>query len=210
VIEMTQSREITVIDDQVLSELAFDGGPTPGPLAGFGGDRSVVSVGSLSKLVWAGLRVGWIRADARTVAQIARLKAVSDLGSDVLSQMVGVALFARLDDVVADRQRELRAGCERLVQLMQDALPAWEFDVPQGGQTLWVRLPGCDARRFAQVALRHGVAVLDESSLAAEGSASEHLRLPLTLPEPMMVDAVARLAGAWSDYRHPAAAGERL
>ena len=200
-LKVTGARQVAVIDDQVLSDLAFDSGPIPGPLACYGGDGAVLSVGSLSKLVWGGLRVGWIRADTRTVAQVARLKAVSDLGSDVLSQMVAVALFARLDAVVAARQRELGARCEQLVQLLRRSLPAWEFDVPRGGQTLWVRLPGCDARRFAQVALRHGVAVLDESSLAAEDSAGEHLRLPLTLPAAVLPDAVARLTGAWREYQ---------
>ncbi len=208
-VEFAEARQVAVIDDQVLSELAFDGAPTPGALACFGGDGAVLSVGSLSKLVWGGLRIGWVRADARTVAQIARLKAVSDLGNDVLSQMVAVALFARLDAVVAARQRELGARCEQLVQLLQRSLPAWEFEVPEGGQTLWVRLPGCDARRFAQVALRHGVAVLDESSLAADGATGEHLRLPLTLPAAVLADAVARLTGAWREYRSSAATREQ-
>jgi DNA-binding transcriptional MocR family regulator len=191
-----------VIDDQVLAELAFDEtAAIPGPLACYGDGGLALSVGSLSKLVWGGLRVGWIRADAQTAAELARLKVISDLGSDVLSQMAAVQLFARLDAVIATRRRELRERRDELSQLLGVALPGSEFDLPPGGQTLWVRLPGCDTRRFAQVALRHGVAVLEESSLAAERSSYEHLRLPLTLPPDVLSDAVVRLGEAWRAYR---------
>jgi DNA-binding transcriptional MocR family regulator len=211
-----EPRRVAVIDDQVLSGLAFDGAPTPGPLASYGQPGSVLSVGSLSKLVWGGLRVGWgglrvgwVRADCATVAQIARLKAVSDLGNDVLSQMVALALFERLDEVLAVRRRQLGECCEELVELLRGSLAEWELDVPQGGQTLWVRLPGCDTRRFAQVALRHGVGVLEESSLRAGDSRGEHLRLPLTLPAELVPEAVARLADAWREYRGLASAGDQ-
>ncbi len=51
---------IPLIDDEVLSDLGFPGERVPPPLAAFG--DSVMSVGSLSKTIWAGLRIGWVRA----------------------------------------------------------------------------------------------------------------------------------------------------
>jgi DNA-binding transcriptional MocR family regulator len=201
IVEIAEASRVPVIDDQVLAELAFDGTAQPPPLACYEGRVPVVSVGSLSKLVWGGLRVGWVRADEQTVAEVARLKAVADLGTDVLSQTVAVELFPRLDAVAVERRRELRARRDQLIGLLRAVLPAWEFSVPDGGQTLWVRLPGCEVRRFAQVALRHGVAVLEGSSLAVGEAGNEHLRLPLTLPAELLARGVERLKIAWLEYQ---------
>jgi DNA-binding transcriptional MocR family regulator len=201
-----EARRVLVIDDQVLAELAFDeSAAIPSPLACYGNASSVLSVGSLSKLVWGGLRIGWIRADGQMAADLARAKAISDLGSDVLSQMVAVELFARLDEVIPARRLELRQRRDQLSQRLAGALPESEFELPLGGQTLWLRLPGCDTRRFAQVALRHGVAVLEESSLAAEGGRHEHLRIPLTLSADVLTEATVRLADAWRAYQRSSA-----
>ena len=72
---------IPLIDDEVLSDLGFPGEQVPPPLAAFG--DSVISVGSLSKTIWAGLRIGWVRAPQFAIARLARLLAVHDLGGNI-------------------------------------------------------------------------------------------------------------------------------
>jgi DNA-binding transcriptional MocR family regulator len=54
---------IPLIDDEVLSDLAFPGVQVPPPLAAYA--DGVISVGSLSKSIWGGLRIGWVRAQSR-------------------------------------------------------------------------------------------------------------------------------------------------
>ncbi|UQS26360.1 PLP-dependent aminotransferase family protein [Amycolatopsis thermalba] len=205
VVALCESHGVPLVDDQVLADLTLDG-PRPAPLARHGG--GVISVGSLSKLIWGGVRIGWVRADPRTAADLARLKAVADLGTDVVAQAVGVALFARLDRLRKERQCELRERRDQVVRDLRSALPSWEFRTPPGGQTLWIRLPGVDSRRFAQFALRYGVALLEGTSLAAHESSSEHIRVPFTLPREALSEAVRRLRRAWEDY--PGANGGEL
>lgn len=196
---LAAAHDVPLIDDEVCAELCFEGG-TPAPVAAFGAGDQVVSVGSLSKLVWGGLRVGWIRAAAPLVSRLSRLRAVHDLGGEVLSQLAAVALLRRLDDVRATRVRALRPRHDHLCAELRTHLPAWTFEPARGGQTLWVRLPRGEADSFAQVALRHGVAVPPGRSFDPLGGHAGHLRLHFLFPEEELSRAVAGLAAAWAAY----------
>ncbi|SEL17044.1 PLP-dependent aminotransferase family protein [Nonomuraea pusilla] len=192
-------RDLPVIEDEVGAELGFSG-PPPAPVAAYARGEQVVAVGSLSKLVWGGLRVGWVRAAAPLVSRLARLRAVHDLGGEVLGQLAAAALLRRLDEVRAARTRVLREGHDLLVSELRARLPSWTFEPAAGGQTLWVRLPRGDADSFAQVALRHGVAVPPGRSFDPLGGHAAFLRLHFLLPPDELTGAVAGLAAAWAAY----------
>ncbi|MEV1179058.1 pyridoxal phosphate-dependent aminotransferase, partial [Nonomuraea sp. NPDC049784] len=191
-------------------DLCFTG-ETPPPLASFKGGDHLISVGSLSKLVWGGLRVGWIRAAAPLVSRLARLRAVHDLGGEVFSQLAAVALLRRLDEVRAARVRTLRERHDHLCAELREHLPSWSFEPALGGQTIWVRIPRGDVDSFAQVALRHGVAVPPGRSFDPLGGHADRMRLHFLFPEEELSRAVNNLAAAWAVYdgsgrsvsRHP-------
>jgi DNA-binding transcriptional MocR family regulator len=185
---------VPLVFDEVLAELDLTGAPARPPGA------EVVTVSSLSKVVWAGLRVGWVRADAALVARLARFKAVQDLGSAVLDQLAAVELLADFAAVRSARVTALRRQHDHLCARLRADLPEWEFTPAMGGQTLWVRLPGVDAASFAQVALRHGVAVLPGGFLDPTGGSGDRLRLPFTAEPDVIDSAVAGLAAAWRAY----------
>jgi DNA-binding transcriptional MocR family regulator len=186
--------DVPVIFDEVLAELDLTGAPVRPP------DAEAVTVGSLSKVVWGGLRVGWVRADASLVARLARFKAVQDLGSAVLDQLAAVELLADFDAVRSARVTALRRQHDHLCGLLRGELPEWEFTPALGGQTLWVRLPGVNAASYAQVALRHGVAVLPGGSLDPTGGSGDRLRLPFTAEPEVISTAVVALAAAWRAF----------
>lgn len=196
-VETAAAHDVRVIDDQVLAGLSFDGDEPPG-LAAFGG--RVLTVGSFSKVVWGGLRTGWIRADERDIAQLARVKAIHDLGSAVLEQLAAAELVGRLDELGRRRSEVLRLRHDHLAAALRKSLPRWDFQEAEGGQCLWVRLPGGDGSAFAQVALRHGVAVLSGGALDTTGGSDDRLRIPFTAPPEELTEGVRRLAVAWSAY----------
>jgi DNA-binding transcriptional MocR family regulator len=191
---------IPVIEDHCLSELSIEGSP-PGLIARHGKTGTVLSVGSISKLLWAGLRVGWVRGPVEAIAQLARVKTGSDLGSPLVTQAIAAQLLTALDRAKEIRREQLSRRRDLLASLLRERLPEWEFTKPQGGLFLWVRLPGADARHFAQCAARHGVALTPGTMFAADESYADYLRIPFVLDEQSLVLGVDRLALAWTDYR---------
>ncbi|MEW9548897.1 PLP-dependent aminotransferase family protein [Nonomuraea sp. NPDC050783] len=201
--ELAAEHDVPLVDDEVCAELCFSGdtaGATPPPLASFGRGEQVITIGSLSKLVWGGLRVGWIRAAAPLVSRLSRLRAVHDLGGEVISQLAAAELLGRLDEVRARRVPELAARHAHLCAELRARLPSWTFEPALGGQTVWVRIPRGEVDAFAQVALRHGVAVPPGRSFDPLGGHADRMRLHFLLPEEELSRAVNNLALAWAAF----------
>ncbi|BAL88593.1 putative GntR-family transcriptional regulator [Actinoplanes missouriensis 431] len=189
---------VPLIDDEVLCDLGFPGAAVPPPMAVHSAD--VITIGSLSKVVWGGLRVGWVRASAGMVARLARMRTVMDLGGNVPAQLAAAALLPTLDALVARSAVRRKAQHDHLRSELGRLLPSWEAPAVPGGQTLWVRLPSGDGGSFTQVALRHGVAVLPGAGLDAGGGSGDRLRVQFMASEEELGEAVRRLADAWREY----------
>ena len=187
--------------DLVLTDLAFPGVQVPPPLAAYA--DGVISVGSLSKSIWGGLRIGWVRAPEPLIARLARLLAVHDLGGNVPAQLAAAELVPRLDELSARQAPARQARHDHLRAELARHLPSWDTPPVRGGQTLWVRLPYGDGASFAQTALRHHVAILPGSGLDASGRSQDYLRLHFVARADDLTEAVKRLADAWRAYRPP-------
>src|SRR5215831_2321281 len=190
---------IPLLEDNTLADLSL-GPAAPPPIAAFAPDAPILTVGSLSKLFWGGLRIGWIRTSEEILARIARLKIIADLGGSILSQLAAIKLLGKADKVISLRRGQVRDRFDRLTGLLGRHLPEWRWAPPAGGLSLWVRLPRGDANEFAQVALRHGVSVVPGPLTSPDGSFADHLRLPFVLGKEDMEEGVARLARAWNVY----------
>jgi DNA-binding transcriptional MocR family regulator len=191
-------RQVALVDDRVVAELTLEGEPPP-PLAVHAPDAPILTVGSMSKLFWAGLRVGWIRAPEPIVARITRFKAVLDLGTSVPGQVVATHLLGLVEEVRAERRRELSARFTLVQRLLAELLPSWSWAPPSGGLTLWVRLPFGSARELAALARRRGVAVLPGPVTSPDMSFDGHLRLTVSREPDVLVEGMRRLAAAWEE-----------
>lgn len=206
--ELSARYRVPVVEDMALRDLRLVDRPAPAPVASHDPEALVISIGSTSKVLWAGLRVGWIRAPRAIVERLVQLKMRSDLGSDVLSQVIAAAVLPRLDDAIAERRDGLRAGHAALAAALSRHLPDWTWDTPPGGCILWVRIPDGDAREFAQVSQRYGVTIVPGQVLSAAGGHADRLRIPFVADAPVLEEAARRLALAWAAYRGGAAAPE--
>ena len=201
-------RDLLVVEDAALDELRFDG-PLP-PLRALAPQR-VVHVGSLDKLAWAGLRIGWIVAPRPTIGRLTQLKAAHDLGTAILSQLAALRLLHAADGLRRSRVEQARARMEHLRSELNARVPTWTIARPQGGWSLWAELPrsaGIDGDALAAAASRHGVDVAaGRPHLAAPASRGEAgrgervaaVRVAYAAPEPLLTLGAERLAAAWRE-----------
>ncbi|WP_067895123.1 aminotransferase-like domain-containing protein [Nocardia vaccinii] len=200
--ESARAAGVPLIDDEVLADLVFPGAePQPPPLAHY--DGSVISVGSLSKIVWGGLRVGWVRAPVPLIARLSRVRAVHDLGGNIPAQLAAARLLRDLDRLRERITHQRKESHDALITELAARLPDWEIPAVSGGQTLWIRLPHGDGTSFAQRALRHGVAILPGAGLDASGGSTDHIRISFVADPAELREAACRLAQAWRNYQPP-------
>jgi DNA-binding transcriptional MocR family regulator len=195
---LAERLQILVAEDMSHGDIVLGEDPPP-PLAHYA-DGHVLSLGSMSKLFWGGLRVGWVRAPSHLVARLSRRKATADLGTPLLSQLVAARLLARRDEVAAARREQLLPRLDRLAALLARELPAWRWTRPAGGLSAWVELPDGNATAFAQVAQRHGVSVVPGPLLSADESHQRHLRISFAPGMAAIAEGVNRLAAAWAAH----------
>jgi DNA-binding transcriptional MocR family regulator len=166
---------VPVIDDATLADTIIDGERRPIPLAA-GGDQ-ILTVGSVSKSFWGGLRVGWLRAHPDIVAELAAVKGGEDLGTSVLAQIVAANLLTQIE----------RARDERLIMLTErrllaldavaEHLPSWTPQIPLGGGSLWIRLPQPGATSLVQRAERRGVRLLPGPTFSVDDKLDDYVRV---------------------------------
>ena len=195
--EIAGRLNVPVIEDHALSRLRFAAHEVPPPMAAFAGADSapVITVGSLSKAIWGGLRVGWIRAPHPWIDRLARRKVASDLGSGLLDQVVAARLVSRLDELQVATTALLAERLAHTEAMLRSHLPDWRWNRPAGGPALWVQLP-FQAVPFCQLALRHGVELVPGSLFSTDGSFHNHVRMPFTADPTVMTEAVMRLRAA--------------
>jgi DNA-binding transcriptional MocR family regulator len=110
------------------------------------------------------------------------------------------AILASIDAVAAGTRAAARLRRDVLIDALRQRLPDWTYEVPDGGLSLWVRLPGADATAFSRLAAAHGVIVRPGPLASPDGGFRDHIRLAFGTSPEQIVEGVDRLAAAWAAY----------
>ena len=187
--------------DETFAELWLDT-PAPPPLASFG--EGHVSVGSLSKTFWGGLRIGWVRAEAETVRHLTAVAVRSTMAGPVVEQLAACALLDGADAALGELRQQLRERRAVLLGELRSRLPAWRVPEPAGGLVLWCGLPSSRSRALVAAAEGHGLRLAPGPLFGTGHALDDRLRLPYTHPPEVLRAAVALLARADADVEHGA------
>jgi DNA-binding transcriptional MocR family regulator len=193
---LRRARVTTIVDESMVA-LALDGQEVPPPFASYAPDT--VSVGSLSKSFWGGLRIGWLRLPETRVDDFFRARLSLDLGAPLLEQLVGADLMASGRDLLEHRRAQLRASRDAGLAALAEQLPQWRVSRPGGGLNLWCELPDALSSALVDKAVRHDVLLAAGPSFAPEGGLDRFVRLPYSQPAHVLVQAIGRLAEAWRE-----------
>lgn len=200
-IELSQEHGFTVLADEVYHCLSYGEHPPP-PLASFVGGGAVLSLGSFSKILAPGLRLGWVqgRADRlRPLAQCGLLDSGGGL-NPFTAAIVRSALELGLQDQHLARLRQVYAG--RLdaldAALRAELAGRLEYRRPAGGFFIWARLAdGRDAEALQEVAQPAGVGFRPGVRFSSQGDLADWVRLCFAYyDEARLAEGAARLAQA--------------
>ena len=192
-----------LVIDESFADLRLDAGANPPPVAVYDRGARTITIGGMSKPFWGGLRIGWIRAPAPTIARLSALRVHVDMASPVFEQLIAVHLLHQADEIIAHRRHELRAQRDAMVAALRAELPQWRFHVPAGGLCLWIELDAPVSTALARAAVDLDLRIAPGPRFGVDGTFERFMRVPFVLPVPQVRDAVTRLAEARHRVERP-------
>jgi DNA-binding transcriptional MocR family regulator len=196
--ELVRERVTTIIDE-TFAEVTIDGEP-PSPLAAHTrSSQHVLTLGTLSKVVWGGLRIGWIRTDEELAARLRTQVARAQIAVPVLEQLTAWNLFDDLDAIREQRRPQLRDQRDEALSLLAEHFPRWTVNRPTGGLFLWCQLDAPIATALAATAESQGLRIAPGPRFGTGHAFDDHLRLPFNHPRETLERAFTILADSAHD-----------
>ena len=201
-LELARREGFAVLEDDYDHELHYEGRPVM-PLASADAHGSVVYIGTLSKVLAPGLRLGYVVAPAPVLERMARDRFVLDRQGDHVGERAAAELIE--DGTLGRHVRKLRRTYadrrDRLIEHLGRALgDRIEVQPPSGGMALWVRvhLAPSKVALWEKRALEGGVVFVAGERLAFDGKAIPFARFGFApLNDAEVIEAVKRLARAF-------------
>lgn len=191
---------IPVIEDDPYGELRYAGHALPSLLKlGREAGATVIRLGTFSKVLAPGLRLGYIISDRQIIDKLVQIKQATDLHTSTLTQMaVYEAVSTGFLDQHLPKVRDIyQQQCQYMLDAMQEHFPSTaQWTRPEGGMFIWVTLPEhIDASELLKTAVEHHVAFVPGAPFFVDGSVQKNtLRLSFaTVPEAKIREGIATL-----------------
>ncbi len=180
-VELARERELLVVEDNPYGLLRYEGEPQP-PLYQLDGGDYVIYVGTLSKILSPGIRVGWAVAPPPVMEKIALGKQATDLCTSTLSQYFALEYFAegRWRAYVDSLCNVYRSRRDAMLEALERHFPEQaSWTRPSGGLFVWATLPSyIDTSDLLAKALRENVAFVPGAAAFVDGTrGSNSMRL---------------------------------
>lgn len=194
---------VPIVEDGFEEDMKYFG-KVPLPIKSIDEQNIVIYLGTFSKALFPGLRIGWVTADQECISRLTAIKRFSDLGS---SKLVQIVLYEFLKRGHYDRQlrrmhRAFRKRMQVALQTMDESFPPTvQWTRPTGGYTIWVKLrKQWDEERLHKHLADFGVIVSPGSYYFPDRKRSEYLRLSIAKRnEEEIKEGIFRLGKAFRD-----------
>jgi 2-aminoadipate transaminase len=179
-VEVARQRELLVLEDNPYGLLRYEGTPVP-TLRELDGGVYVMYLGTFSKILSPGIRLGWVLAPPPVLEKINLGKQAADLCSSTLSQLMVIEYFsgARWRDYIESVAERYRARRDTMLDALAEHFPAeasWTH--PSGGLFIWATLPDfIDTTDLLARALRDNVAFVPGAAAYLDGRGHNAMRL---------------------------------
>ncbi|GAA4388640.1 PLP-dependent aminotransferase family protein [Actinomadura verrucosospora] len=198
ILEICAEYDVLVIEDNPYGLLGFDGEPMRA-LRADDAER-VIYLGSFSKTIASGLRVGWVLAPHAVRAKLVLAAESAILCPSNFSQLAVREYLATQPwrEQIKDFRELYRARRDAMLESLDQLMPdGCTWTRPAGGFFVWLTLPeGLDAKAMAPRAIAERVAYVPGTGFYADGTGHRHMRLSYCFPEPHRIrEGVRRLAG---------------
>jgi len=206
-LKLAYKHEIPVVEDSPYRDLRFTGQNVP-PIYALDKENQVITLGTFSKLLCPGLRLGWLMAPIEWMDRMVVAKQAMDLNSPSFTQLIAAEYIKR--GLLKEQINNIRTLYKKKRQLMLDALQKYmpkgvTWTKPEGGLFLWVRLPRkMSANDLFIKAIDNKVAYVIGSAFHCNGKGQNTMRLNFSYASDAQIDeGIKRLAKMIKENMYP-------
>lgn len=196
-LEIASKYDLLIFEDDPYGHLRFSGIPIP-PIAELDKEGRTLYMGTFSKVLAPGLRIGYIAGNAEIIKKLNITKQVTDLCSNTLSQYIAYEYLKNdyINEQIPKIIEMYRRKRDLMMNTLQEVAPKdTEWTKPEGGMFLWLKTnQKIDAEKMLPKALKNGVAYVIGAAFYPERNVKNTMRLNFTYPtDANIVEGVKRL-----------------
>ena len=197
-VELADEYDFLIVEDSPYTELRYSGEPVP-PVKHFDDTGRVIYLGTFSKILAPGFRLGWIAAQPQFIRKMEIAKQSIDLCANTLAQVIAWKYVENgyLDEHIPEIVEFYKPRRDAMLKALEDFMPEGvEWTRPDGGMFIWLTLPeGIDTKMMLEKAVSKGVAYVPGEAFFAHRDVKNTMRLNFTyVPEETIREGVMRLA----------------
>ena len=191
--------DVLIVADEVYHLLRFTPGEMPPAMSAYVDDAPVLSIGTFSKILAPGMRLGWIHGSTERLTALANSGLIlSGGGLNPVTSTLATAMMRMgwQQEYVEWLRATFARRAAVMISALREHMPAWvEYDIPNGGYFVWLRLPpNVDGAALRTLAKAHGVDLRHGAQFSPTGEMGNHLRLSYAFYDDAdIAEGVARL-----------------
>src|SRR5215216_5971709 len=195
IVELAQEYGTLILEDDAYYDLRFRGEPIP-PIYTLDETGSTMYLGTLSKIMGAGMRIGWLVAAADIVTKLSVLKI--DGGTNIFGSHVAAEWIpGNLDDHIETLKDLYHRRRDLMLAALERHMPeGTTWTTPDGGFFIWVTIPeGIDAARMLPQAKERGIEYLPGATCYVDGGGKNQIRLSYSFARDEQIEPGLRILG---------------